>query len=235
MSVDAWIAFAKGPLFAITFLVMVLGLARHALLQSWFLVTKKGRRLKQVPWTRVAREFLGWAVPARHIETGTLLFSVASYAMHLGILLVPIFLLDHMALWEAWLGVSLPAINRTAADVLTLLTIACGLLLLGLRTFRVRHRLVSRRSDYLLLALVLLPFLSGYCACHPAVNPLPWNVMMLTHLLGAELLFVVTPFTKLAHVVLFFFDRISVVHWQLKPGAGDKVAEALYGTQLRAG
>jgi hypothetical protein len=35
------------------------------------------------------------------------------------------------------------------------------------------------------------------------------------------------PFSKLSHVVLFFFDRISAVHWQLRPGAGDRVAEAL--------
>jgi nitrate reductase gamma subunit len=57
--------------------------------------------------------------------------------------------------------------------------------------------------------------------------------MMLTHLLSAELLFVLTPFTKLAHVVLFFFDRISAVHWQLRPGAGDKIAKALYGEEVR--
>jgi hypothetical protein len=34
-------------------------------------------------------------------------------------------------------------------------------------------------------------------------------------------------------VVLFFFDRISGVHWQLRPGAGDKVAEALYGEEVK--
>ena len=93
--------------------------------------------------------------------------------------------------------------------------------------------MVSRPADYVLLVLVLLPFLSGYMASHPDVNPCPWNVMMLTHLLSAELLFVVTPFTKLAHVVLFFFDRVSALHWQLRPGAGDKVAEALYGKGVK--
>jgi hypothetical protein len=44
---------------------------------------------------------------------------------------------------------------------------------------------------------------------------------------------VLVPFTKLAHVVLFAFDRISAVHWQLTPGAGDKVAEALFGDEAR--
>ncbi|MBU0755421.1 MAG: hypothetical protein KJ645_09795, partial [Planctomycetes bacterium] len=68
---------------------------------------------------------------------------------------------------------------------------------------------------------------------HPGVNPFPWEATMLTHLLSAEILFVLVPFTKLAHVVLFFFDRISAVHWQLRPGAGDKVAEALFGDEAR--
>ena len=56
---------------------------------------------------------------------------------------------------------------------------------------------------------------------------------MLVHLLSGELLLVLIPFTKLAHVVLFFFDRVSGLHWQLRPGAGDAVAQALYGKEAR--
>jgi hypothetical protein len=82
--------------------------------------------------------------------------------------------------------------------------------------------------DYLLLLLILVPFVSGYLASHPGVNPFRWDVTMLLHILSAELLFVAVPFTKLAHVVLFPFDRLSAVHWQLQPGAGEKVAAALY-------
>ena len=93
---------------------------------------------------------------------------------------------------------------------------------------------MSRAMDYVLLLLILLPFGSGYLASHPAANPFPWEVMMLVHLLSAEVLFVLVPFTKLAHIVLFAFDRISAVHWQLRPGAGDKVAEALFGREVRA-
>jgi nitrate reductase gamma subunit len=233
MSMDGWIAFAKGPLFALTFLVMVLGLGRQLALQTYFLCVKKGRLLRAVPWKSIARETLGWAVPVRHMDSGTGIFSASSFLMHIGIILVPVFLIDHIALWDGFLGVSLPALGRGTADVLTLLTIACGLLLLILRIFFTRHRMVSRPMDYFLLLLVILPFLSGYLAGHPGVNPFPWNAMMLTHLLSAELLFVLTPFTKLAHVVLFFFDRISAVHWQLRPGAGEKIAEALYGEEVR--
>ena len=55
----------------------------------------------------------------------------------------------------------------------------------------------------------------------------------LDRLLGAELLFMLVPFTKLAHVVLVAFDRISAVHWQLRPGAGARVAEALFGKEAK--
>jgi nitrate reductase gamma subunit len=68
---------------------------------------------------------------------------------------------------------------------------------------------------------------------HPEFNPFSWNFIMLTHLLSAELLFLLIPFTKLAHVVLFFFDRISAIHWQLRPGAGNRVAEILYGKEAK--
>jgi nitrate reductase gamma subunit len=65
------------------------------------------------------------------------------------------------------------------------------------------------------------------------VNPLPWQEMMLIHVLSAEALFLIVPFTKLAHIVLFPFDRLSQVHWQLRPGAGEQVATALYGDEAR--
>jgi nitrate reductase gamma subunit len=230
---DAWIEFAKGPLFAITFLVMILGLARQVSLQVYFLTIKKGRRLREVPWRTIAGETMSWAVPVRHMEPGTGVFSSASFLMHIGIILVPLFLVDHIALWSGLLGVSLPSIGGGTADVLTLLTILCVVLLLVYRIFKTRHRLVSQPSDYFLLLAVLIPFISGFLASHPGVNPFPWDAMMLIHLLSAEFLFVLMPFTKLAHVVLFFFDRISAVHWQLRPGAGDKVAEALAGREVR--
>jgi nitrate reductase gamma subunit len=156
-----------------------------------------------------------------------------SYLSHIGILVVPVFLAGHVVLWEELLNLHLPKIGYGLADFLTLFTSAGLLVLLSLRTFSARLHLMSRASDYALLIAVLLPFASGYLAMHPQYNPLPWDVMMLVHLLSAELLLVLIPFTKLSHVVLFFFERASGLHWQLRPGAGDRVAEALYGKEAR--
>jgi len=233
MNIEQWIDFAKGPLFALTFMIMALGLARHIVIQVYELVTEKGRRLTAAPWRKILNDAASWVVPVKQIMKGTPFFSSVSYLFHIGVIVVPVFLANHIVLWEKTLGIDLPSISPGWADFLTLFTLACVLVLLGFRIFGSRQRSMSRRIDYVLLVLIFLPFATGFLASHPSFNPFRWEVMMLVHLLSAELLFVVIPFTKLAHIVLFGFDRLSAVHWQLRPGAGDKVADALFGKEAR--
>jgi nitrate reductase gamma subunit len=226
---EQWLDLARGPLFAFSFLIMAFGLARHVVLQVHGLMTRQ--RLRQAPWRQIASNALSWTLPIRHLDRSTILMTTASFLFHVGAILVPVFLAAHVVLWEGLLGVSLPALGEGLADLLTLLTIVCVPILFVYRLTTPRARALSRPSDYILLGLVLLPFLSGFLASHPTFNPLPWSWMMLFHVLSAELLLVITPFTKLAHIVLFPFDRLSEVHWQLRPGAGDRVAAALYGEE----
>lgn len=230
---EALIDFAKGPLFAFTFLIMILGLTRLVLIQVYTLVAGKGRQLRAAPWKAIFSDAASWLVPVRHLVKGTVLFSIVSFLCHVGMILVPLFLAAHIALWEGFLGVALPSIGRGFADYLTLFTIAGLVILLLLRTFRSRRRSMSRPTDYILLMLLTTVFSAGFLASHPNVNPLSWQVAMLIHLLSGNLLFLVIPFTKLAHVVLYPFDRVSALHWQLRPGAGDKVAKALFGEEAR--
>jgi nitrate reductase gamma subunit len=162
---------------------------------------------------------------------GTVVFSISSFLFHVGVIIVPLFLPDHIVLWEGFFEVTLPAISYSVADALTVSTIVCISILFTLRLLIGRLRAMSRTSDYVLLILILLPFASGFMASHPIWNPLPWRTAMLIHFLSADLLLLAIPFSKLAHIVLYPFDRISAVHWQLRPGAGDKVAEVLFGKE----
>ena len=230
---QAWIDFAKGPLFTFTFLIMIFGLARHFLLQFYSIFISKGKQLKNVYWKKIFSDIGSWIVPVKHLIKGTVLFSTFSFIFHVAAIVVSIFFIDHIVLWEDFLKIDLPSIGRTLADILTLTTIGCILILFGCRLLVRRQREMSRKSDYILLIMVLLPFLFGFFAGHPSFNPFPWETSMLLHLLSAEALFIAIPFTKLAHIVLYFFDRLSAVHWQLKPGAGDRVAEALFGKEAK--
>ncbi len=227
------IEFAKGPLFAFTFLIMILGLARLVVIQVYSLITRKGARLRNAPWKSIVSDAMTWLVPVRHLVKGTILFSIMSFLCHIGMIVVPILLAAHITLWEGFLKVDLPSIAQGPADYLTLLTIVCLATLLVLRTFVRRQRTMSRPLDQFLLIVLLLIFSAGYLASHPNTNPFSWQLMMLTHLLSGNLLLLLIPFTKLAHVVLYPFDRVSALHWQLRPGAGDKVAKALFGEEAR--
>jgi nitrate reductase gamma subunit len=231
--VEQWIEIAKGPLFALTFMMMVLGLGREVVLQLYTLVRGKGKRLMRAPWGRILSDTVSWILPVRHLIPGTVVFSIASFVFHVGVILVPLFLMDHIVLWEGFLGIDLPHLGNGMADFLTLLTLSCVLVLLVCRISVRRQRSMSKLSDYLILLVILLVFVTGFLAAHPGINPLPWEIAMLVHILSAELLFVIIPFTKLAHIVLFAFNRISPVHWQLRPEAGDRVAESLYGKEAR--
>ena len=229
---DQLLDFARGPLFAICLLIMLLGLGRHVLLQVR-LLTIKGQTLRKVLWKRIAADSLSWLLPWKHLGEGTRVLTVASIVFHIGAIVTPLFLADHVVLWESLLGIRLPAISQSSADALTLSTIVLVVVLLTYRVAVRRSRDLSRTGDYVILLLVLAPFVTGYLASHPTVNPLPWQTMMLFHVLSAEALLVAIPFTKLAHVVLFPFDRLSQVHWQLRSGAGQRVAAAMYGEEAK--
>jgi nitrate reductase gamma subunit len=227
------LAFARGPLFLATFAFMVLGLLRHIGLRSYRLYQVLHRTPKRdVPWGKIVRNTAGWLLPVKHIFTSAPTMKIASIAFHIGIVIVPVFLADHVLLWSRGVGIGLPGLSARAADILTLVAIGTGFYLFGFRILNRTARNLSGRIDYFVTAVVLVPLVSGYLASHPESAPLTYEAMMLIHVLSAELLFVLMPTTKLAHVVLFPFDRLSPeIFWRLVPGAGDRVAEALRGNR----
>lgn len=127
---DKWIILAKGPLFTLSFLFMIMGLAHHLTVQFDCLFRRKGRHLKEVQWRRIFQDSIGWIFPIRHITQTSPIFSTTSYIMHFGLILVPLFLADHIVLWEQFSGLDLPSLGKSTADILTLLTIICVLILL---------------------------------------------------------------------------------------------------------
>ena len=78
--------------------------------------------------------------------------------------------------------------------------------------------------------LIGTAFLSGFTALHPQYIPFSYTFLMLVHVLSAEVMFVLIPYTKIVHCVLFPFTRVaSVIFWKFPSGAGDKIAKALRG------
>jgi nitrate reductase gamma subunit len=231
----ALLDFATGPLFVATFAFMVMGLIRIVIKQ----LTQVIHSVRRLPHAEIdvggnVSSSLSWLLPVKHLYRNRPLFSVTSFVAHVGLIVVPIFLVEHIELWRRGLGIAWPGISPVAADVFTVVVISAFLVLLTLRIFDRAARTLSSPSDYLLVLVVVAPFLSGFMAFHPAFNPLSYNVMLLVHVLSAELLFVLLPTTKLAHAALFFLGRFSSdIFWRFPVGAGDRVAAELYGAERK--
>ncbi len=226
---ETWLELARGPIFQFALIFMILGLLRHialATVNTGIAIWRAGD--KKFPVKAMAKATLDWLIPARKLK-GSIGFSLLSIVMHVGLIVVPIFLFSHVALWERGLGISWPAIGMGAADVLTLVTIAALFAILAIRIFGRDARAISGFQDYAILVLLAVPFISGYLAMHPAINPFDYSGAMLIHVLSADLILILIPITKLSHVVLMPATQvIAEVGWHFPATSGENVCVALH-------
>jgi hypothetical protein len=223
---DAWIALARGPLFRVALTACLLGLAYHLVNTVWMLLQSRRRSTdKELALGTV----LGTTVrgllpvrPRRPIQT------LAGLAFHAGILLVPLFYVGHVALWQPHLTIPWPTLGPTAGDALSLAAVA-GLAALLLWRLLVRaSRELTTAADVAVLLLLLAVTASGYWAAHPLSSPAPPRAMLLVHLLAANLALFLTPLTKIAHCVLAPLNPlVSEVAWHFPAESGAHVAIAL--------
>ncbi|RJP24421.1 MAG: hypothetical protein C4520_04115 [Candidatus Abyssobacteria bacterium SURF_5] len=226
---EQWLEWARGPLFKFAFAVMVLGLFRHLLLAVAGTVQALLRAGDtKIPYKVVFRTTLDWLFPVKKMNVNRPVYSVISVIFHVGLILTPIFLLPHIQLWERGLSIRWPAIPHVLADMLTLITIAATVALLIGRLGHIYARGISRIQDILLPPLLMVPFITGFLAMHPAWNPVDYNAVMLIHVLSANLIFILIPFTKLGHIILLPATQlVSEVGWHFPAESGDDVAVAL--------
>jgi nitrate reductase gamma subunit len=219
-----WLEWARGPAFVFSFTLMILGLTRNFLLTIWGVINaliKAGD--KKIPWKNIFTSSVEWMIPIKKIKE-RIWYSIASILFHVGIILVPIFLIEHVALWHRGLGISWPTISQSLADGLTLLALVMIVALLIGRLSNRTARALTRGQDMVLLVLISLPFVSGFLASHPLINPVNYHAMMLIHVISANLIMCLVPFTKLCHsVILPLTQIVAEVGWHFPPDAGKKV------------
>jgi nitrate reductase gamma subunit len=226
---DTLIEFGRGPLFRFAVAIAVLGLLRHAALSIWGLWRARRRAGdRRLALGQVIARTAGALNPLRYFVGNRWLYSILSVAFHVGLILVPVFLAGHVRLWRRGLGIGWPALPMGVADALTLVTLTTGVLLLVARAWSEASRRLSRPQDWLLPPLIVIAFGSGYLLVHPARSPFDPSFTMLVHVWVADLLLLLTPFTKLAHCALLPFSQlVSEMAWRLVPGAGQAVHKTL--------
>ena len=202
--------FVEGPLLWIAFLTFIIGsLMRGAVFL--LLSSKKDRIIYQhFSWKYVFSTLGRWLLPLNKDVAKNPVFTIPAYIFHICLIVVPIWLAGHISLWEeSRFGWSWSAIPDGLADWMTLIFLGIALFFLLRRIFSADIRLISAFSDYFLIVVTALPFLTGYFVTHGTLDSVGFlgDNMQLIHMLSGEIMLILIPFTKLSHFILFFFSR----------------------------
>jgi nitrate reductase gamma subunit len=130
--------------------------------------------------------------------------TVVTFAFHFCLIITPLFLLAHGVLWdEAW-HFSWGHLPERMTDIMTLVVIFGGLFFLVRRLTRPEVQFVTSASDYIILGIVVAPFITGFLAYHQWLN---YPFFMILHILAGEIMLMAIPFTRLVHMVFAPFTR----------------------------
>lgn len=200
--------FLTGPALWATFIVFAGGLLLR-ILRLYRLSRKKDQVIynhASIGWG--VKSILYWMVPwgsaSMRLQP---IFTLVVFIFHVTLLAVPLFFFAHNILWDEAFGISLWSMPNLWADVMSVILIVAIIFLTIRRVVRSEVRIITGAWDYILLGITALPFLTGLLAFHQLG---PYEPLMIAHVLTGELLLILIPFTKLGHMLLFFFTRAFI-------------------------
>jgi hypothetical protein len=201
-------SFLAGPALWVTFIVFFGGLF-FRILYLYRLSRKKDPVLynhADLRWGMIS--IIRWLIPLGSVSMRQQpVFTLMVYIFHITLLAVPLFLSAHNILWDESWGISLWSLPNGLIDVMTIILLITIIFFVIRRLVRSEVRIITGIWDYTLLGLTALPFLTGLLAYHQVGH---YETMMILHLLTAHLILILIPFTKLAHMILFFFTRAFI-------------------------
>ena len=151
------------------------------------------------------RSLMHWLIPFGSVNMRKRpVMTIVTFVFHICLVLTPIFLLAHIILvYESW-KIQWWSLPECTADVMSVLVVLACVFFLVRRIVSPEVQNVTFLSDYVLLAVVILPFLTGFLAYHQLG---PYRPMLILHILTGEIMLVAIPFTRLSHMFFFFFTR----------------------------
>jgi hypothetical protein len=111
--------------------------------------------------------------------------------------------MTNIILKERW-GISWTTLPGPVADTLTIGVLVSALFLVLRRVAFSEVRILTSAYDYLLLAITVAPFFTGFLASLKVAGYPFW---LYAHIISGEIMLIAIPLTKLSHIVLFFMSR----------------------------
>ena len=194
----------EGPLLWTAFSIFIIGiLARVGIFLSSILKTNKNRHPR---WKHILTILVRSFLPFHNAVTKKLIYATLRYTFHICLIVVPIWLSGHIVLWEeSRFGWNWTALPDALADWMTLLLLLLAAYFLIRRIIVADIRLNSSKSDYFLIVITALPFITGYFLTHGSLDPISFlgNNMRTIHVLSGEAMLIVAVF-------LFYRTRLNV-------------------------
>jgi nitrate reductase gamma subunit len=191
--------FVSGPLAWVAFIIFIGG-SLFRLINLIILVHRKERFIYSYMSLKYSlRSILHWSTPfATENMRQHPALTIVAFAFHICLLLTPIFLLAHVTLVdEAW-NVSWWTLPDGATQIMTLIVIAGCVFFLVRRLVNPEVNYVTSASDYIILAIVAAPFVTGFLAYYQWFE---YQIFMILHVLAGEIMLVAIPFTRLSHMI----------------------------------
>lgn len=197
--------FVSGPLAWLAF-ILFFGGCLYRLVRLLMLVKEKEPFIfTYMSWKYSLRSIFHWIIPFGTVNWRRHpVLTVVTFVFHIALVIAPIFLLSHVILLDEALNLSWWALPDAWADVLTVVVIIGCVFFLVRRLTQPEVKFVTSASDFVILAVVAAPFITGFIAYHQWID---YPVMMVLHVVAGEVLLVAMPFTRLSHMLLSPFTR----------------------------
>jgi len=130
--------------------------------------------------------------------------TIVTFAFHLCLVLMPIFLTAHVAMVAFSWGIHWPMLSELAADGLTIVVIMACIFFVMRRLMLPEVRFVTYPSDYFLLLVAAAPFITGFMAHRQWFN---YETVVIIHMICGAAMLILIPFTRLSHMLFFPFTR----------------------------
>ncbi len=191
--------FVSGPLAWVAFIIFIGG-SLYRLISLIALVHKKEKFIYSYMSLKYGlRSILRWSTPfaTENMKRHPVL-TIVTFAFHICLILTPIFLLAHVTLVDESWNVSWWTLPEGAAENMTLVVIVACVFFLVRRLVKPEVQYVTYASDYIILAIVAAPFITGFVAYNQWFG---YQIFMILHILTGEIMLVAIPFTRLSHML----------------------------------
>ncbi|MBU0984173.1 MAG: respiratory nitrate reductase subunit gamma [candidate division Zixibacteria bacterium] len=196
--------FSRGPLVWIAFAILFVG-SVYRIVSAIVLARKDKVVLPYMKWKFSLRSLFHWSLPfGSHNMRIRPAFTVLSFLFHGCLLLTPLLTLGHVALVrESW-GISWWSLPDGLSTMMTILVIIVGVFFVLRRIADPTVRFVTSYLDFVLVILVLAPFVTGLMAYYQVGN---YETVMIVHMWAGAIWLAMIPFTRIAHMLFFPLTR----------------------------